>query len=312
MTLRKCCGHCSAAPQILMVLNKFSILIEIDRKDEVEDLESTVEPTAKSTLRKLCRRNIKIVAGFFFVVLVVTTFMLVTCAPTCILASSYSKPVSLQAVDRTFNLALLGDSLVTGNHRQKFGIFPVIASKISAFVPNFKLNIMNYGHGGDGIMAIHGRLKYVLSAPTDGIIIMWDSDVSSNDETPENAAYYRSVYILEVTALVQDIQKNNSAIRIALAGPILIGEGSLSLSRTAPLYGSKTDMLNEYVVINRQIAIRLNVSYIDLRGAFLSALPNYRLSNEGCLTIDGEHENENGMAIIAKSIARLLVDWNAL
>jgi hypothetical protein len=144
MNFRECCGHCSATPQLLMVLNKFSILIEIDRKDTDDDSESNVEPPAKSTLRKLCRRNIKIVAGFCFVVLVVTTFMLVTCAPTCILASSYSKPVSLQAVDRTFNLALLGDSLVTGNYRQKFGIFPVIASKISAFVPNFRLDIMNY------------------------------------------------------------------------------------------------------------------------------------------------------------------------
>jgi hypothetical protein len=151
-----------------------------------------------------------------------------------------------------------------------------------------------------------------VSAPTDGIIILWDSAVSANVKTPENAAYHRSVYILDVTALVKDIQKNKSAIHIALAGPILIGEGPLSLSQTAPLYGSKTDMLNEYVVINRQIAIRLNVSYIDLRGEFLSSLPNYRLANEGCLTIDGEHENENRMEIIAKSIARLLVDWNAV
>jgi lysophospholipase L1-like esterase len=315
MNPRECCGRSSVAPHILKIYDKFSTVIEIDEKDTVEVWDSNVvsKPPAKSTLRQLCRRHIKIIAGLSFVVLIVTIFMLVTCAPTCILGPSYSRPVSLRAIDRPFNLAVLGDSLVTGNHYQKFGIFPIIASKISAFLPNFNLNTVNYGHGGDGVKALHARLKYILGNPKiDGIVILWDSDVSSIDETPDNAAHYRDIYTSEVTALVQDIQLNNSAIRIALAGPILIGEGPLFLSPTAPSYRSKTNMLNEYVVINRQIAIRLNVSYIDIRGDFLSSLPNYRLANWGCLTIDGEHENENGMTIIAKSVAKLLVDWNTV
>lgn len=295
-----------------MVSDKLPNVIEIDEKDVVEDWESRVEsgPTSQNTVRNLCRKHIKVIAGLFLVFVIVTTFMLVTCAPTCILDPSFSKPISLRAVDRPFNLALLGDSLVTGNHIQKFGIFPIIASKISAFLPNFKLNTINYGHGGDGITAIHARLEYVMSKPPDGIVILWDSDVSSIDETPENAAYYRKIYISNVNNLVKDIKQNNSAIYIALAGPILMGEGPLFLPPTAPLYGSKTNMLNEYVAINRQIAIQFNISYIDLRSAFLSSLPQYRLANEGCLTIDGEHENENGMTIIAKSVASLLVDWN--
>jgi hypothetical protein len=94
MNLRECCGRSGAAPQILMALNKLSIIIEIDKMDAAECSESYVEPPTKSTLRNFCGRRIKIVAGFIFVVLIVTTFMLATCTPTCILGSSYCKPVS--------------------------------------------------------------------------------------------------------------------------------------------------------------------------------------------------------------------------
>ena len=58
-----------------------------------------------------------------------------------------------------------------------------------------------------------------------------------------------------------------------------------------------------------KIADNHNISYIDIRSAYLDALPLYRMSYKGCLTVDGEHENSNGMAIIAKSIAKVVAKW---
>lgn len=296
-----------------MLTGKCSIVIEIDKLGTVEPWESHVEPDtpAKRTLATFCRSHIKVITVFFLIFLIVTVFLIVTCAPTCILGPSYFRPISIRATDKPFNVALFGDSLVTGNHAQKFGIFPSIASKISHFLPNFNLNIINYGHGGDGIQALRNRLQNVLVNTIDAIIILWDSDVSPA-ETPANTAYFRSIYISNVIAVVKEIQSSNSTIHIALAGPIIMGEGPLFTSLTSAPYNSLTDMLNEYEATNRQLAVQLNISYIDMRSAFLSYLPSYRLAYEGCLTIDGEHENANGMTIIAKSVAKQLFDWTAV
>lgn len=68
-------------------------------------------------------------------------------------------------------------------------------------------------------------------------------------------------------------------------------------------------MLNDYRDINKKIAAEYNISYLDIRKNYLEFIPSYRFFYKYCLTVDGEHENENGLGIIAKNIANILFEW---
>jgi hypothetical protein len=50
-------------------------------------------------------------------------------------------------------------------------------------------------------------------------------------------------------------------------------------------------MLDRYLTINQELCANNSVQYIDTRHPFLAALPPNYYGYQGCLTIDGEHEN---------------------
>lgn len=257
----------------------------------------------------LFRQHRGITSLMIFLAFSVAVFMIISCAPICTLDSTYSYPVSVSNVSEPFKLIMFGDSLVTGSRAQNFGIFPDLASKVSFYLPNFNLNLINFGHNADGIVALRKRMNYVLATPADAIIILWDSDINANVESKVDIAILREFYISNVTFVVNAIQKNSSTVQIALAGPTIIGEGVFFKKVPFTTYHKRIAMLNDYSSINRQIADNHNITYIDIRSAYLDALPLYRMSYKGCLTVDGEHENSNGMAIIAKSIAKVVAKW---
>ena len=74
-------------------------------------------------------------------------------------------------------------------------------------------------------------------------------------------------------------------------------------------YYTKRRMLDRYVTINRQVGHDHSVPYIDMRQAFLDAIPNNYYGHKGCLTSDGEHPNENGVKIIAKKFSETILTW---
>ena len=252
-----------------------------------------------------------LIACFISFALIAATFLLITSGPLCILSPSYHSPITYDVRDQEFNLVLFGDSLVSGNHYQKDKPFSLIETKTKAFIPNYNLILKNRGHGGDGISALRDRILDASTTHADAIIIVWDSDVSSNEETSENRDRLLQSYISDVTYVIKFLQQNSSASFLALAGPVLLGEGPLLTASDKPLYYTKISMLDEYSEVNRKIATETNIKYIDLRSAFLSALPVYRLSYAGCLTQDGEHENENGATIMARHYANTVVEWLA-
>lgn len=257
----------------------------------------------------LSRKHRAITSTVIILSFAVAVFMVISCAPICTLDSIYSYPVSVSNVSEPFRLIMFGDSLVTGSRSQNFGIFPQLASKVSFYLPNFNLNLMNFGHNADGIVALRRRIKHVLATPADAIIILWDSDINADVESKVDVAILREFYISNVTFVVKAIQKNSSTVHIALAGPTIIGEGVFFKKVPFTTYHKRIAMLNDYAAINRGIAESFNITYIDIRSAYLNALPIYRMSYQGCLTIDGEHENRNGMAIISKSIAEVVAEW---
>lgn len=68
-------------------------------------------------------------------------------------------------------------------------------------------------------------------------------------------------------------------------------------------------MLDRYVTINKELCSDNAIPYLDVRRRFLSALPANYYGYMGCLTIDGEHENENGAIIIANMFSEAILGW---
>lgn len=68
-------------------------------------------------------------------------------------------------------------------------------------------------------------------------------------------------------------------------------------------------MLNDYAIMNKNIAASFDMPYIDVRGAFQDYIPSYQLCYSLCVTYDGEHENERGTIIVARLFAETLNVW---
>ena len=301
-------------------------ICDISDKDEqgTDNLLAPKSFSFKSCIQNICRKSCKSNCSDFgalcrrhpfatvfavIIVLAATTICTMGFGNTCLLDASYYVPVSKQNIQEPYNVILYGDSLITGNHFQNFGLFPLLTARIQSLMPNYNLNFNNLAHAGDGIIAMRDRLPSVLQSPGDAVIMFWDSDVSANLETPENIDELRRIYISNVSFVINAIQQNRTGIKIALAGPGILGEGPLIKKVPFTVYHQKKIMLNAYSAINQDIANSFNITYIDVRSAYLSQLPFYRLTYGGCLTVDGEHENTNGMQIISKLFARAIFEW---
>ena len=67
-------------------------------------------------------------------------------------------------------------------------------------------------------------------------------------------------------------------------------------------------MIKRYIKINQEICENHSVPYIDVHHAFISAVPANYYGYQGCLTIDGEHPNDNGATIIAKMFTEAILE----
>ena len=92
---------------------------------------------------------------------------------------------------------------------------------------------------------------------------------------------------------------------MAVAGPELLGEGPIG----STTYFSKRDMLDAYRNMTRQVAADHDVPYIDMRQAFLDAIPKWWVFGAGWITDDGEHPNDQGSAIEASLFAKMINQW---
>ena len=68
-------------------------------------------------------------------------------------------------------------------------------------------------------------------------------------------------------------------------------------------------MLDDYCKIDRSIATKYRVPYLDVRGNLKRAVPWWRLWYAGYVTKDGEHTNERGTLILAEVFSKQLLRW---
>lgn len=190
-------------------------------------------------------------------------------------------------------------------------MFHIVASRVQKLLPNFDVKLHNYGEGGNGITAIKSRLPSVYSTPADAVILLWDSDVYNvgYNEPPDRLDWLRAAYISNVTDVVRQLRRHKPGVKVALSGPIIVGEGPWSFRYSLAEYTTKGEQFDEYREINRQLAKGLNVTYIDLRKAYLEAIPSYHMGFRHCVTVDGNHPSTNGAYINAYHISKTLLDW---
>lgn len=279
------------------------------------DVEDTLGQSNRNSERrqslcsKLCRMW-KIIALVVAVVYFAVSFAVLAFGPCSMRPSDYAplQESSSEKINKTpFNLILFGDSLVRNTYTGYD-----LPDRLSHLLPQYDLNVMDFGVGGNKILDMKRRLDDVLNTPCDAVILLWDSDAAYIDEpsmTHDQIRYIRQDYAYNVTYVLSILRQQNADLLLALSGPILMGEGSMSWSVSYQEYQNRQQIMDEYRDLNAGIAGAFGIPYIDLRDMFLSALPVYHIGYDTCLTKDGEHVNEAGATIIAKAIAIQLMQW---
>jgi lysophospholipase L1-like esterase len=162
-----------------------------------------------------------------------------------------------------------------------------------SLLPQYNLEISNYGVNGDNIFLMRSRLDVMLSEVnnTYAFILFWDSDVSDVSEYKMHTneiAGVRESFQENLRYVLTEIKKRKPDAFIAVAGPELLGEGPLFSGEAdvaLETYIGKQRMLERYRIIYRRIAGEFNIPYIDVRLAFLNALPKNYYGYQGCLTV---------------------------
>jgi hypothetical protein len=242
------------------------------------------------------------------------------CPATYRLGTTYDAPLVIPVsaklngtTKKGYKVVLLGDSLI--NYPCQHYDLPQM---ISSFLPQLQFQFYNYGKDGDKISGITERVDLMLNdvlsnGGLDAVILYWDSDVSDIDEYDmprTSVGILRTNYRADVEYALNRIKARCPDCYLALAGPEMIGEGPLFPVRThAIVYYNKQLMLDRYRTINREICSTFHIPYINMRQAFLDAVPSMFYGYSGCLTVDGEHESIRGATVVAKVFASALLYW---
>lgn len=190
---------------------------------------------------------------------------------------------TLVSTERTFRIALLGDSLIN----KPFTEYN-LGGIISDLLPQYDLEIKNCGFNGATINNIitNHLVSCALSIQPDVVILFWDSDVSSVDEvdfSEEEVTGIRDNYIGNISYVIETIQKNGS--HMMLAGPGLLGETKAGMLSATSLdrFNDNYKMLIEYTTMNEEVSLSYNVTYINVRDKLVASVPPYQLCRAGNL-----------------------------
>lgn len=213
-------------------------------------------------------------------------------------------------------IVLLGDSLINKPFTEH-NLSTIMASLISlpGGINAKPLVLINSGNNGEEVATTDARINAVLEAyKPDAVIQFWDSDCSNVDEstmTPAQVVALRANFSVHEASVIAAVQKYGALV--AVAGPELLGEGPFGLpSRFLQSNGqNRTDMLNAYRILVKNAAQAAGIPYIDMRAAFMDALPPWSPFSwwRGVVTQDGEHPNQAGTVIEASLFAQQINEW---
>ena len=297
-------------------------LDEAAADDDAATATATATATHAVSNDNLLSRGRVLVSAFIavaalFVVIFAPIYAVANISCAHILGTDYetAPPQGTVTTARQYQIVLFGDSMV-GHPEKQYRL----SAKLKAFLPQFNVNVSVRGFSGSGIAALQASfLERVLANSTEGghidaLIMLWDSDASDekwNIPPHERQAKFQR-YLRTTNQVLRRIITAKPGIYLAVAGPLMYGEGPLF----APLrrydhiydYDLYTRVYEEMGLMNRAMCAGLNITYIDVRSTFLRLTPRRRMGFRGCLTDNGQHENDRGATVVAKEFATALTD----
>ena len=203
-----------------------------------------------------------------------------------------------EAGRRIFRVAFFGDSLIQFSDND-WGLVTHVMTKLQRTYPRLALDAISTGEGGNQVLNLLHRVDHdVLAHKPDCIVIYFDSDATDRADADEPGTKNR--YFDDISQLLRICTRQSPGC-VALGGPTLFGE--LPRGRN-----SRDNVLDDYVKINAQASAALNVTYFHTRDLFFDNLPSSWILPSGYLTMDGEHHNADGVALVQHVFETWLVD----
>jgi hypothetical protein len=220
--------------------------------------------------------------------------------------------VGAEGAQHEFRVVLLGDSLVKRPMQEN-----QLGDKIRSLLPDgMAVSIHNCAFSARKIAWIlsNSLPSCALPLKPNGAIIFMDTDVSDEDESTKSTdaiGAARRAYQHDLSAVIVNLLSAGTTF-VAICSPGVLGETSFAwFQPNQARFHHKTAMLDDYSDMNRRVAANYSVEFIDVRRAFLDAIPQYQLSYAWCVSRDGEHLNERGTKIIALLFAQTIQRWVA-
>ena len=207
-------------------------------------------------------------------------------APTFLRAQAPAAPA--QAPAAPVRIACVGDSITFGKGTsrgpdEKFNSYPALLQRMLGR----EAEVGNFGKNGSTLLNAGGRpyqklpmLKAAL-AFNPGVVVI---QLGTNDTLPVNWAH-KDQFVADYLELVRQFQALTPATRIFLCLPPWIGIAkSVNFSESA---------LQEQLPLIKKVAEEKGATVIDVHGAFL---------DKKNLLADGLHPNDEGAAVLAKTV----------
>jgi len=212
---------------------------------------------------------------------------------------NYDYNSTIKSVHR---IILFGDSLI-GRPTRRYNLDTNILNRIRIRYPHLSFELQATGIDGNRILSLRRRMcQDVINKRPEAVIMYWDSDVS--DPSIDYIASQDGIdrYTKNLIDVIKAL-KSSSVKYLAIAGPNLLGE--LPEGENA-----RDKYLNLYRQINQLIAEQYNITYIDIRQAFLQADIDEEWNQySGYLTQDGEHPSATGSKIEEDLFYKQLQLW---
>jgi lysophospholipase L1-like esterase len=191
----------------------------------------------------------------------------------------------------------LGDSITLLGVKPN-GYISLIKDSLSKKFPS--IEIIGAGIGGNKVPDLHARIDADVIAKNPTIVVIY---IGINDVwhfiTPGQVGTSKDVYESGLENIIVKIRQTGA--RVILCTPTVIGEKK---NRANQLDAQ----LDEYAGISRRVAQKMKIELCDLRNAFVSYLQTHNPNNaeQGILTVDKAHLNDEGNRLVAQEILNVL------
>ena len=178
------------------------------------------------------------------------------------------------------------------------GYITIIKDSLSKKFPS--LEIIGAGIGGNKVPDLQARIDADVIAKKPTLVCVY---IGINDVwhfiTPGRTGTPKAVYETGLEDIIEKLKR--AGARVILCTPTVVGEKKNGANQLDA-------QLDEYAGISRRVAQKEEIELCDLRLAFVSYLQVHNPDNaeQGILTVDKAHLNDDGNRLVAQEILKVL------